>query len=99
MIEKIVLLYHEFKDAIMGSLVYFLYGRFFLKIDWRKGVISFFIGTVFAVYTSPVISNWLGWNISAVSFMVGLLGMKITEALIDVPIKDLFKSVLQTKIK
>ncbi len=85
----------ECKDAAIGSLIYFAYGHFFLKKPVVKGVVSFFIGTIVAVYvTSQVVSWFPNMNMNFVSFTLGLIGMKLTEALIN---QD-FKKIISNKL-
>lgn len=83
------------KDAAAGSFVYFLYGQVFHKKNIWKGLTSFLIGTICAMYIAPQISNWFPTlNYNFVVFITGLLGMKITEVLIDLD----YKYILTKKI-
>lgn len=75
--------FYELKDAAIGSFVYFLYGHFYQRKDIYRGLAAFFIGTVFALYLSPLFQSWTGWSINVVSFLTGLLGMRLTEALVN----------------
>jgi len=86
---------YELKDAAFGSFVYFLYGHFYQRRDIYKGLAAFFIGTIFAVYVSPLFQSWTGWSVQIVSFLTGLLGMRLTEAIIN---QD-YKGVLKEKIE
>lgn len=86
----------ECKDAAIGSLLYFTYGHFFLKKPVVKGVVSFFIGTIFAVYVTAQVITWFpNMNVNFVSFTLGLIGMKLMEAILN---QD-FKSILTKKIE
>jgi hypothetical protein len=86
---------YELKDAAFGSFVYFLYGHFYQRRDIYKGLAAFFIGTIFAVYVSPLFQSWTGWSVQIVSFLTGLLGMRLTQAIIN---QD-YKGVLKEKIE
>jgi len=85
----------DLKDAAFGSFVYFLYGHFYQRKDIYRGLAAFFIGTIFAVYVSPLFQSWTGWSVQIVSFLTGLLGMRLTEAIIN---QD-YKGVLKEKIE
>lgn len=91
--------FHDLKDAMMGSFLYFLYGHFFQNKNLMKGIVSFFIGTVFAIYVSPLFQNWLDWSVQLVSFLTGLLGMRLTEAIVNQDYKNIIRTYLKTKVK
>jgi len=82
------------KDASAGSLIYFLYGHFFQQKDLYKGIISFFIGTLFAIYVSPQVVIWTHFNTNFISFVLGLLGMKLTESILQ----QNYKKILEKKL-
>lgn len=85
----------DLKDAASGSLVYFLYGYFFQKKSIGKGIVSFFIGTLFAMYVSPQVVLWLNLNVNFSSFVLGLLGMRLTEAIINQDYKKIIGDKIQ----
>ena len=87
---------HDFKDALTGSFVYFLYGQIYEKQSLIKGICSFFIGALFAMYLAPEITRMVQWNISVVSFLTGFFGMRITEALVNLDIKSVIHSKFNT---
>jgi len=91
--------FNDLKDAAIGSFLYFLYGHYYHKKKLYEGIISFFIGTVFAVYTSPVIQTLTGLEIKVVSFAMGLMGMRFTESLFQIDIKDILSRYLNIKFK
>lgn len=93
-LDWIINKFHDLKDAALGSFIYFLYGHFYQRRDLYKGLIAFFIGTVFALYLSPLFQSWTGWSINVVSFLTGLLGMRLTEAIVNQDYKTLIKSKL-----
>ena len=89
--------FHDVRDALAGSLVYFVYGQVYEKQSLVKGITAFFIGILFAMYLSPEITKMANWNISVVSFLTGFFGMRITEALMDLDIKSMILSKFDTK--
>ena len=70
-------------DAALGSFVYFLYGQVYQKKSIKKGALALFAGTVFAMYISPEVVEHIHIKIEVASFLCGLIGMRITEALIE----------------
>ena len=75
---------YNIRDAIMGSLVYAIYSHIYLGKDLFKNALEFFMGVVFAVYIAPVIySHYPGFSENFLSFIVGLLGMKVMEVLLN----------------
>lgn len=89
--------FHDLKHAMIGSLVYFLYIYFIEKKHIKEALVSFFVGTVFAIYLSPVFSGWTGLEIEVTSFLTGVLGMKLTEALLKLDYKSILKSLVGVK--
>lgn len=87
------------KDAAIGSFVYFLYGQVYQKKKIKEGIASFFMGTVFALYLSPVVQEIAPLKIQTLSFIVGLIGMRLTEALIDQDYKQFISEKLGLKKK
>jgi hypothetical protein len=89
----------EGKDAIMGSLLYSIYSHFYNNKPIGKNIASFFMGSVFSVYVAPVIFTLLDKTIAIgfISFLSGLLGMKIMEVILDVDWKAIFFAVLSKK--
>lgn len=87
------------KDAGAGALVYFLYGQFFQKKTPTKGIVAFIIGTLFAMYVSPEMTKLFNLNPQFTSFITGLLGMRLTESLINQDYQEFFKSLLTKNIK
>lgn len=91
----IIMKLEEVKDAAAGSFVYFLYGIVFHKRNVFKGLASFLIGTIFAMYVSPQIFMWVpSFHYNFVVFITGLLGMKLTEVLIEFN----YKVIIRKKI-
>lgn len=77
---------HSVKDAAIGSAVYLMYTHFIQK---KKNIviniIGFFSGTLFSVYVSPQIQSlWPEADPNFISFIIGLLGMKLIQALIEI---------------
>lgn len=98
LITNAVMKLHDFKDAAAGSFVYFLYGQVFHKKNIWKGLTSFLIGTICAMYIAPQIYTWFpNLNYNFVVFITGLLGMNITESLVSINYKELLtKKINQT---
>ncbi len=103
------LLYHLFqtmyiklykvKDAIIGSLVYSVYAHFFLKKEWIKNVIEFFIGVIVCIYATPVMSSFFPTvNLNFLSFVIGLSAMKFVEILLLTNWRMLLELFIKTKI-
>lgn len=90
-LDWLVQKFHDLKDAALGSFVYFLYGHFYQRKDLYRGLAAFFIGTIFAIYLSPLFQYWTGLSIQVVSFLTGLLGMRLTEALVNQDYKGILK--------
>lgn len=86
---------NDLKDAALGAFLYFLYGHFYQNKNLYKGVSAFFIGTIFAIYLAPVFQGFTGIDIKPVSFLTGLLGMRLTEAVVDQDYKGFLKKVIQ----
>lgn len=86
------------KDAIMGSAVYSFYAHFFLNKSFIKNLISFFIGIVFSAYLSnPIYMHYHKLPLEVVSFLTGLLGMKVVEVLYDTNWKEILANKLNKK--
>lgn len=90
--------FNELKDVASGSFVYFLYGQVFHKKHLGKGLTSFIIGTIFAIYVAPQVHLWFStFNYNFITFVTGLLGMRITEILIELDYKNMLtKKINQT---
>lgn len=84
--------FHDMKDAGAGSLVYFMYGQVFQKKHIYKGLVTFVIGTIFAMYVAPQVVLWLNLNQNFAAFVLGLLGMRLTEALINQDYREIIKN-------
>lgn len=94
-IDSILMRFNEIKDVASGSFVYFLYGQVFHKKHIGKGLASFTIGTIFAMYVAPQVHLWFEtFNYNFITFVTGLLGMRITEVLIELD----YRSFLTKKI-
>lgn len=76
-------------DAALGSFIYFLYGQVYQKKSIKKGAVALFAGTVFAMYISPEVVEHIHIKIEVSSFLCGLIGMRITEALIEQDYKEI----------
>jgi hypothetical protein len=80
---------HDMKDSAIGSGVYFLYGVFIRKTNFWKGFIGFVVGTITAQYLSPEVFKLLpNFSLSFISFVCGFVGMKLTESVVDLKIKE-----------
>jgi hypothetical protein len=77
---------HSIKDAAVGSAVYFLYTHFIQKKqNIIANIVGFFSGTVFSIYVSPQVQKiWATVDPNFISFIIGLLGMKLIQALIEI---------------
>lgn len=83
---------HDMRDSAIGSGVYFLYGVFIRKTNFWKGFVGFVIGTITAQYLSPEVFKLLpNFSLSFISFVCGFVGMKITEAVIELNFKTKLK--------
>jgi len=91
--------FNDMKDAGAGSLVYFLYGQVFQKKHIYKGVVTFITGTLFAMYVAPQVVLWTNLNQNFAAFVLGLLGMRLTEALINQDYKEILTNKINSTIK
>jgi hypothetical protein len=89
--------FHDMKDAGAGSLVYFMYGQVFQKKQIYKGLVTFVIGTMFAMYVAPQVVLWLNLNQNFAAFVLGLLGMRLTEALLYQDYREILRGILNSK--
>lgn len=86
------------KDAAIGSMVYFVYGQFFQRKNFLKGLVAFFIGTVVAVYFTPQVHVWFdSINENLISFVAGLFGMRIAEFLLNKDFNEIFDTYQKLK--
>lgn len=93
--EWVVIHGRDLWDSACGAFVYFIYGLSFKKQNWRRGLVSFVIGTLFAMYVAPQICESIAWlNHNFVVFVTGLMGMRFTETLLDLDLKTLIQSLL-----
>lgn len=87
----------DFVAPFTGSMVYFLHSVFYRKTTLIKASVSLFIGGVVSIYVSPqVIATWPWVNRDCTSFIIGMLGMRITEVLLEYDIKALFATLVQS---
>ncbi len=89
--------FHDMKDAGAGSLVYFMYGQVFQKKQIYKGLVTFVIGTMFAMYVAPQVVLWLNLNQNFAAFVLGLLGMRLTEALLYQDYREIVRNIINSK--
>jgi hypothetical protein len=89
--------FHDMKDAGAGSLVYFMYGQVFQKKQIYKGLVTFVIGTMFAMYVAPQVVLWLNLNQNFAAFVLGLLGMRLTEALLYQDYREILRGIINSK--
>ena len=92
--------FYESKDAIMGSLLYSIYNHFYNNKPVGKNLASFFMGSIFSLYVAPVVYVVFDKAIAMnfISFVTGLLGMKIMEVILDTEWKLIFKAFLVKKL-
>jgi len=89
--------FHDIKDAGAGSFVYFIYGHVFQKKQIYKGLATFVIGTMFAMYVAPQVVLWLNLNQNFAAFVLGLLGMRLTEALLYQDYREILRGIINSK--
>ena len=89
---------YAIRDAVMGSLIYAIYSHIYLRKDLFKNALEFFMGVVFAVYIAPVIHmHYPAFSENFLSFITGLVGMKIMKVLYDTNWKEILSDKLNKK--
>ncbi len=88
----------------MGSLVYSVYAHVFQNKPILKNIASFFIGVIFSIYlTDPICSHYTFFKPEFIAFVMGLIGMKLVEIVMDTNwklfINNILESYSKTKVK
>jgi hypothetical protein len=87
-------------DAASGSFLYFMYGVTYKKQDYKKGLIGFLIGTVFAMYVSPQVIEVVTWaNHNFVVWMTGLMAMRLTQVALELDLKAIANQLIAKYLK
>lgn len=86
--------------GIFGSVIYFFYMRVYQNERLKKSLVALFTGWMFAYFTAPQVSAWVtGWRSETVGFIVGMLGMKVAEALVSLDVKGIVKKTVDKTVK
>lgn len=88
----------KYLPGALGSLAYFLYMKIYQRLDWKRSMVALLTGVMVAAYIGPEVHTWVpGIKEESVGFLVGLLGMKLTEGFVSLDIKGMIREWVDKK--
>ncbi len=82
----------KYVPGALGAFAYFLYMKIYNRLDWKRSLVALAVGCMVSAYVGPEAVSWLpSVKVETIGFVVGLLGMKLTEGLVGLDIKGMVK--------